>query len=113
MNNIDKTSNDLRERVSGFLIPLQTRRIIDKAAFESLDECARDCARKLKGAELVPRTMLNELKVTIGVLRAEAQHLGSEGPNLIAMSNRLEMTFDLILRGESPDDRIPGVPRII
>lgn len=57
--------------------------------------------------------MLNELKVAIGVLRSETQQLGGEAGKLIEMSNRLEMTFDLILRGESPDDRTPGVPRII
>jgi len=113
MNDIDDVLRELPDRISRLLIPLQTGEVIDQAAFESLEQCARSLARKLKGSELLPRTALKELKVAIGVLRAEAQHAGKEAPNLVAMSNRLEMVFDLILRGESPDDRVPGVPRII
>ncbi|HEX4510590.1 MAG TPA: hypothetical protein VH328_10935 [Burkholderiaceae bacterium] len=113
MNDIDEISRELRDQVSRLLVPLQTRKAIDQAAFDALEQCVRNLARKLKGSELLPRAALNELKVTIGVLRAESQHAGSEAPKLVGMSNRLEMVFDLILRGESPDDRIPGVPRII
>ena len=113
MNDIDTISRELPDRVSRLLIPLQTRKVIDQAAFEGLEQCARNLARKLKGSELLPRAVLKELKVTIGVLRAEAQHAGGEAATLVGMSNRLEMVFDLILRGESPDDRVPGVPRII
>lgn len=113
MNDIDDVFCELTDRVSCLLIPLQTGKGIDQAAFESLEQCARNLARKLKGSELLPRSVLKELKVTIGVLRAEAQHAGNEAPSLLRMSDRLEMLFDLILRGESPDDRAPGVPRVI
>ena len=113
MNNIDEISRLLRERISGFLVPLQTRKAIDKAAFEGLAECARQLARQLKGTTLVSKAVLNEIRVTIGVLRAEAQYAGDKAPELVGMANRLEMVFDLILRDETPDDRVPGVPRII
>lgn len=113
MNDIDIISREMPGLVSRLLIPLQTRKVVDRGAFEDLERCACNLARKLKGADLLPRAVLNELKVAIGVLRAEARHTGGEEPNLIGMSNRLEMVFDLILRGESPDDRVPGVPRII
>ncbi|BEV71187.1 hypothetical protein THUN1379_06690 [Paludibacterium sp. THUN1379] len=113
MNDTDKDLRDIQERVSEFLTPLCARKVIDKVAFENLENCVRCFARKIKGSELVPRSVLNEIKVTIGVLRAEAHCLGAEASITIDMANRLEMILDLILRGESPDDRIPGVPRII
>ena len=37
----------------------------------------------------------------------------SEEQALHAMAARLEMTFALILKGESHGDRVPGVPRVI
>ena len=113
MNNIEEVSRVLRDRISELLVPLQTRKVIDGAAFEGVAECTRQLARQLKGSELVPKTVLNEIRVTIGVLRAEAPYAGDKTPDLISMANRLEMVFDLILRGETSDDRVPGVPRII
>lgn len=113
MTDIEEISRNLCNQVSEFLIPLQTRKVINQAAFVGVEECARNLAKKLKGSEVLPRDPLNEINVTIGVILREAQHFGSESTTLIGMSSRLKIVFDLILRGESPDDRIPGVPRII
>ncbi len=56
---------------------------------------------------------MNELRVATKVLRAEAPYVDGGRNDLESMADKLEITFDLILKGESPEDRVPGVPRII
>jgi len=105
----EKFSVDLGE----FLKGIQTTHEVDVAVFERIDYEAAGFARILKGQALVPRSLLNELRTATKVLRAEAPYVDRERNALESMADKLEMTFDLILKGEGPEDRIPGVPRII
>jgi hypothetical protein len=47
------------------------------------------------------------------MIRAEAPYVKGESANLGKMADRIHKIFDLILWGESCDDRKPGVPRVI
>ena len=103
----------LRIAVVNFLTPLQTTRIIKHDAFEILISAAKELARALKGHEFVSKSLLNELYRSVGILRSEAPYFKDETAVLEKMANQLDLTIALILMNESPEDRIPGVPRII
>jgi hypothetical protein len=105
----DRFKSDLGE----FLRAIQTVRVVDLAAFQRVDREAAELAKGLKGQALVPRSLLNELRVATKILRAEVPYVEGGRNDLASMADKLEMTFDLILKGESPEDRVPGVPRII
>jgi hypothetical protein len=46
-----------------FLLAIQTVRAVDLAAFQRIDHEAREIARVLNGHSLVPKSLLNELRV--------------------------------------------------
>lgn len=113
MMDINSIGEKLSKNIGEFLVSIQTTRAVNRDAFEVIDQSAQQLARALKGVDLVPKALLNELHVTAKVLRAEAPYIKAGSPTLEEMANRIEMTFDLILRGECHDDRKPGVPRVI
>jgi len=112
MRDVGAIGSELRKAIFEFILPLQTTRIVDREAFDRLDQSARSLAVVLKGNDLLPRALLNDLHVAGRVIRREAPYIKGESRNLEEMADRLEMTFDLILLGESHEDRTPGVPRI-
>lgn len=109
MTDIDDINSTLghriREAVSKFLIPLQTTREIKRDAFEELSAAIKALAKALKGHDLVPKSLLNEVYGSMQVKGETAM--------LEDMANQLEMSLGLILIGESHEDRVPGVPRIV
>lgn len=117
MNDIDDiistNGSRIREAVSNFLIPLQTTRVLKRDAFEELAASVKLLTQQLKGHDLVPKSLLNEIYGTVQVLRNEAPYFKGESPTLEDMANQLEMSLGLILIGESHEDRVPGVPRIV
>jgi hypothetical protein len=110
---ISATGSHIRESVSNFLIPLQTTRVVKREAFEELSISVKTLAKQLKGHSLVPKFLLNEIYKTMQILRNEAPYFKEESEVLTDMANQLEMTLGLILIGESYEDRVPGIPRII
>lgn len=111
MRSVEEIAADLRQDITDFIVPIQTTKAVDTSKFERLERHASEAARTLKGSEQLPRFLLNELYVSMKVLRAEAPYCRSHQLDL--MADRIEMVFGLILRGESPDDRRPGVPRVM
>jgi hypothetical protein len=105
--------NSIREAVTKFFVPPQTTRIINREAFNELSNATKALAKALKGHDLVPKGLLNEIYSSIQLLRNEAPYFQGEVATLEDMANELEMTLGLIMIGESCEDRIPGVPRII
>jgi hypothetical protein len=102
-----------KDELGGFLLKVQTTRVLDVEAFEQLNADSRKLAQELKDRPLVPKSVLNEMRVAIKILRAEAAYMREEQGVMLEMASKLEMTFDLILLGEDHFDRSPGVPRII
>jgi hypothetical protein len=109
---IQTITNELREAISSFLVPLQTTRVLNKDAFIKLLKIVEALAQTLKGIDSVSKSVLNELYVTIQVLRAEAPYVKGETSAIQEMAGKLEYYFALILRNETPSERIPGVPRV-
>ena len=103
----------LRDAVTLFFVPLQTSRQIDEAAFRALHGEGLRLVRACKGREDVPKALLKELLVAYSILRNEAPYFGDKTSILEDMANKLESCFRLIISDEVPEDRQPGVPRII
>lgn len=80
-------------------------------AFENAGRYMREVASFLKGREQLPRRVLLELRRAAGVLENEAPY-AKDKEAVVQMAQAMQLTLDLILRGESHDDRKPGVPRI-
>lgn len=113
MNEIETIADNLRQEISNFLVPIQTSKVIKKNHFQSILSAVELLASQLKGIDLVSKSLLNEIFVTVKILRAEASHFGSDEATLIDMAGKLEYVFELILKDETSDQRQPGVPRII
>ena len=113
MNELELVQELFKDRIGVVILLIQTSHKIDIKAFQEADVQARLLARLFKEYALIPKAMLNELHVAAKILRAEAPYCKSDANTLVKMAEQLEMTFDLILRGECHDDRVPGVPRII
>lgn len=113
MTETETVLDHLKEELGAFLLKVQTVRALDVKAFERIDADSRKLARGLKNQALVPKSLLNEMRVATKVLRAEAAYMHKEQGAMLDMASKLEMTFDLILLGEDHSDRSAGVPRII
>jgi precorrin-6x reductase len=113
MNDLDLAQEDFRKKIGDFLIVLQTMGGINQQIFQEIDIQAKLLARLLKDRELISKSLLNELHIAVKILRAEAPFAKDQQVSLVRMAEQLELTFDLILRGECHNDRIPGVPRVI
>jgi hypothetical protein len=111
--NIQIITGQFREAISSFLVPLQTTKALNRNAFLTLNRVVETLAQALKGSDCVSKSVLNELYVTIQVMRAEAPYVKGETAAIQEMAAKLEYCFALILRNESPSDRVPGVPRLI
>ncbi|WP_434577354.1 hypothetical protein J3P95_10810 [Pseudomonas sp. Z5-35] len=113
MNDLIIDQERLREWTGRLLLPIQAERQIDLLAAREVVLCAKKLARTLKGCELIPRSILNELHRTIRILRAEIPYLKNGVGDASQVADEIELVFDMILRGECFGDRVPGVPRII
>lgn len=113
MNDLELARKKFETCIGDFLLSIQTNRIVDHEAFREVDAQAKNLARLLRDKETVSKSLLNGLYTASKILRAEAPYLGGETSSVIKMADQLELIFDLILRGECPADRVPGVPRII
>ena len=109
--NIEGVAAELRSSGAEFVMALQTTKEIKREAFERLDKASRELARLLKGAEQLPREIVNDLYITAKILENEAPY--SKDSALVSqMAGTLFMTFDIILLGESHEDYPPGTPRV-
>ena len=104
---------DLREAVTQFLVPLRTMQPTDVRAFDCLHSLVVELMRSYKGSDRVSKSLLHELYSVPRVISAELEHRPAERQILEQMAQKLEVCFGLLLLGEVPEDRKPGVPRII
>lgn len=105
---------DLREAVSAFLYPLKTTREVKKDAFARLESKVAETTRICKTDDFVAKALLLEIFVTIRAIGPEEDYVAvGDRTALRAMREKLEALFYLLVLGESPEDRVPGVPRIV
>jgi hypothetical protein len=104
---------ELRAAVTEFLVPLPTTRVINQAAFDRLRRAAVGYAERMRTVDKLSKSILREIHASAKIILAEAPFFGDQSATLQAMAGELQKTFDLILIGEAPGDRKPGVPRIL
>jgi hypothetical protein len=94
---------------------VQDGKEIRTAPFERTEELSRQLTALLKGHELLPRYILLRLSQAATILQNEAPYMPtiSEQQEALRMSNAIQLTSSLILKGECHDDRRPGIPRIM
>ncbi len=110
MINVDGVAAELRSSGAELVMSLQSTKEIKVQAFECLNNASKELARLLRGAEQLPRQIVNDLYVTAKILESEAE-CSRDSELVRQMASELYMTFDLILLGESHEDRTPGIPR--
>lgn len=108
---IEQLADQIRVSSIDLVSALQTGQGLREEAFGRLDAASRELARQLKGSDILPRKLINELYMTAKILENEAPY-AKDRQRVSDMASVLFMTFDLILLGESHEDRQSGVPRI-
>ena len=108
-NDYDLELEQLEERATGRLLTADT---FDGAAFEVLYNHISDKARDLREVSVVSKQILRSLRQASAAIRSRSDYLASVHDEL-PVADRFEMLLDLIIIGEHPDDRKPGIPRII
>ncbi len=105
---------ELREAVSAFLYPLKTTRVVKKEAFARLESIVAEATRICKADDLLSKTLLAEVFITTRSIEPEEEYVAvGDRAALRTMREKLEVLFYLLIDGESLDDRVPGVPRVL
>ncbi|TQI80080.1 hypothetical protein FHU10_5067 [Serratia fonticola] len=101
----------LKEKVSDYLYPLKMGGSINEEAFNELLNISEEATRLFKGDSLVPKRLLSEIYlVSVGV---ESENVYLKNKLLSGFSEKIMNCFNLILAGESVDDKRDTGPRII
>ena len=105
---------ELREAVSAFLYPLKTTSEVKKEAFARLEAIAAEATRICKAAALLSKALLAEIFIATRAIEPEEEYVAVEDrAALCGMRQKLDVLFYLLLKGESPEERLPGVPRVV
>ncbi|MFV8980921.1 hypothetical protein [Serratia fonticola] len=111
MNTHLELLEELRKITTDFIYPLTLEGVVVKVAFNNLLSFTDNMTRIFKNEDFLPKNILRELLLTICAMKTHSQKLNSN--EFYEMTLKLEKNFNLIIAGESIDDRKPGVPRII
>lgn len=103
--------DELRKTTTDFIYPLTLEGVIVEVAFNNLLSFTDNMTRILKNDDFLPKNILRELLLTINSMKEHGRRLNST--ELYQMTLKIEKNLNLIIVGESIDDRKPGVPRII
>lgn len=101
----------LKQKTTKFVYPLVLEGVVLNDEFDDLLSFVEDLSQMFKYDSMLPKNILKELLLTLKSIKSQNERLKSK--ELSFMEERLEHVFNLILGGESVDDRKPGVPRII
>jgi hypothetical protein len=105
---------ELRDAVSAFLYPLKTTRAVKKEAFARLESIAAEATRICKTDDLLSKALLAEIFITARSIEPEEGYVAIDDRAAVrAMREKLDVLFNLLIAGKSPEDRMPGVPRVI
>lgn len=105
---------ELREAVSAFLYPLKTTRVVNREAFARIESLISDATRVCKADEFLAKELLREIYLTARSTESEEEYAAlPDRQALQAIREKLDFLFALLILGESPEDRVPGVPRIL
>ncbi len=105
----DLELEDLDRRATGRLLAADT---FDASAFRSLIDYLSGKAEDIKGENVISKQVLGSLRTAASAIRSRSDYLQQVRENL-GLADEFEMLLDLMIISESPQDRVPGVPRII
>ena len=86
--------------------------VYDRCAFDELAMCLTRCVQEENKKSHVSRQVLQILTGAIGSFESRAEYL-PELANEDAMISKFQTLLRCFIIGEDPDNRQPGVPRII
>lgn len=112
MNELLDAMERFKTELGATLFRVQSERSVDVSSIQPIEMLAADVAALAKSHPMLPKSMLNEFRTAIRILRNEAAAIPRPA-TLIQLADALDVVFDLILMGETPQDRVPGRPRII
>lgn len=108
-NHYDLELEQLGERATGSLLMADT---FDKAAFDVLYDYLAGKAGELRKESVLSKQILTCLRQASGAIRSRSEYVPA-AKDSVAVADKFEMLLDLLIAGEEPVDRIPGIPRII
>lgn len=108
-NHYDLELEQLGERATGRLLMADT---FDGGAFEALYDHLASKAGVLRGESVLSKQILACLRQASAAIRSRSEYVPAAKDSL-AVADRFEMLLDLLIAGQDPADRKPGIPRII
>ncbi|MCL9998342.1 MAG: hypothetical protein NBV68_03085 [Erythrobacter sp.] len=108
-SNFDPQLEELDRRATLRLLTAET---FDAGAFAELWEYLSQKAEAIKRDYVISKQVLGSLRNASTAIRNQAPYVPLAREN-IELADRFEMLLDLMIIGDSPADRTPGVPRII
>lgn len=101
----------LKQKTTDAMYPPILERKIEEFALEQLVFFLEESTRVLKNDRFIDKEILQEIVSSSISIKAEAERVDSIF--LKEIGSKLDKCLNLIIIGESIDDRKPGVPRII
>jgi hypothetical protein len=103
---------DLQDLERGATERLLASESFDTAAFRALLDHLSRKAEAIKDDYVISKQVLRSLRNAASAIRNQAPYVPLARDNLV-LADKFEMLLDLMIIGESPADRVPGVPRIV
>lgn len=100
-----------KEKVTNSIYPLKMGGRINEEAFNELLLIAEEATRLLKDDEFISKKLLLEIYLASGAIAGDNEHFKNNF--LSEVSTRLLNCFNLIIDGESVDNKKDKGPRII
>ena len=107
--NYDLKLRQLHDKATGRLL---TADFFDEQAFVNLYTYACELAKSYQTEYLIPKQFLAAMLSTISAIESRAEYL-PEVRKYLRVANDFDALLGLVSRGEAPDDRRPGVPRVL
>lgn len=105
----DLELEELDRRATSRLLTADT---FDLSAFRSLLGYLSEKAEAIKGEHVISKQVLGSMRAAASAIRSRATYVQQAHDNL-GLAAEFDILLDLMIIGESPQDRVPGVPRIV
>lgn len=112
-DNTNKLFESLKYAILSFVNDLQSERKVNHSAYKLMCSLLEELCLVLRGEDNVSKRLLAEVYFVSNIMENEAMHVQGEKHVLIEYSDSIRFYFELMLLGKLPDERKPGVPRII
>jgi hypothetical protein len=108
-NHYDLELEKLAEKATDKLLMADT---FDKAAFDTLYNYLTGKAVELRDESVLSKQILACLRQASGAIHSRSEYVPAARDN-IAIADRFEVLLDLLITGQDPAGRKPGIPRIV